>query len=131
MNEGSFFKFNQTEVAPITPEEELSEELAAEGDKLEANLKGLNDDIEELGGEEELKSALEKKPHIMASIAGRAAIIAPILIAINTIFSGSFSEAIRAEDTADIVRFISVIVGGSAAISAFIEAGKLLKKETF
>ncbi len=127
MNEGRYLNFfNQTEVEPITPEEELSGELAAESAKLEANLEGLGDDVTELGGEENLKVALEKKPHVAVSIAKRAAIIAPILISINAIASGSFSDFIDAKDTVEIAKFVMTVIGGSTIISAFIETGKLL-----
>lgn len=129
MNGERFFNFNQTPETIATPEEELSGELAAESAKLESNLEGLGQDVEELGGEENLKEALEKQPHIAISIAKRAAIIAPILISINTVLSGSFAESIQAEDIDGIIRFISVFTGGSAIISTVIETVKMFSKK--
>lgn len=126
MNEGSFFKFNKAEETPITPEEELSGELAAESAKFEANLEGLKNDVDELGGEAGLETALKKEPHILVSIAQRAALIAPFLVTINTVFSGSFAESIQEGNTVEIVKFVALLAGSSAMISSLVETFKLI-----
>lgn len=133
MMENNFFnpfaKKPETPVSPDNLEEGPEQELAAESAKLEANLNGLSNDIEEIGGKEELKEALEKNPSVVTSILKKMALIMPILITINTVFSGSFSEAIRTSNTEDIVTLLFQFTAGGAMFAALIEAGKLLSKK--
>lgn len=133
MMENNFFnpfaKKPETPVSPDNLEERVEQELTAESAKLEANLNGLSNDIEEIGGEEELKEALEKNPSIVTSILKKTALIMPILITMNTIFSGSFSEAIRTGNTEDIATLLFQFTAGGAMFAALIEAGKLLSKK--
>lgn len=125
MNEGEYFKFDKMTEAAISPEDELSGELALENARLEANLEGLEKDIDELGGKENLAEALKKKPHILASLLGRAALIMPLLITINTIVSGSFAESIQTHDYPEIANFLASQGAASALISSLVEVFKM------
>lgn len=129
MNEGDLFKFNEATEVPATPEEKLAGELALEESKLEANLEDLSNDIKEIGGEEALTVALEKNPNIVAKIAGKMALIMPMLITVNTVFSGSFAEAIKSGNAADIVTLLVQFTAGSAIFASIIESVKIPNKK--
>ncbi|MFZ4648136.1 MAG: hypothetical protein ACOYMB_00700 [Patescibacteria group bacterium] len=110
------------EIPTGNPENVAENELRLEEEKFKNNFEGLQNDIKDLGDEEEIADVLEKNPSVAKSFVIRAAKIAGAFTAFSVMMGASdIVTAFEAGDYKPLVIVLVVIVSISTFTSGFVE----------